>query len=109
MTTKKPAIVVVDQETYLKDLEGNDALLQSQEEIKGQVQRHATASLPTLYARAMAIVKHSKNEKVTLEAMKFIKSLSDGETIAKTVNRAAKKFSDSELLEELDGEIVDHN
>jgi hypothetical protein len=103
---KKNSIVLVD-EAYLKDFDGGDALILPQDEVKAKVQHVATASLPTLLDRAIQIVKCSPSEKTVIEAMKFIKSLSEGETKAKQVEGLAKKLTDDQLLKELDGQYED--
>lgn len=106
MSPPKKSIVLVD-EVYLKDFDGTDATLQSQDDIKAKAQSIATAALPTIVGRAIEIVKASKNERNVIEAMKFLKTLSDGEVKAKQIEGAVKKFSNDELLNALEGEIED--
>jgi hypothetical protein len=103
---KKNSIVLVD-ESYLKDFDGSDAMALPQDEIKAKVQHVATASLPTLLERAIQIVKTSDSEKSVIEAMKFIRSLSEGETKAKQVEGMARKLTDEQLLNTLDGQYED--
>lgn len=104
--TKKTAMVLVD-EAYLKDFDGGDAMVLPQDDIKAKVQHVATASLPTLLERAIKIVKTSQSEKSVIEAMKFIKTLSEGEVKAKQVEGIAKKLTDEQLLNTLDGQYED--
>lgn len=85
----------------LVDLDGNDALSQSQDEIKYQVQRFATAALPALFQKALFVALKSKNEKNVLEAIKLIKTFSDGEFKEKAIEGQAKKLSDDEILKKL--------
>lgn len=101
--TKKTSIVLVD-EAYLKDFDGGDAMVLPQDEIKAKVQHVATASLPTLLERAINIVKNSDSEKSVIEAMKFIRSLSEGEVKTKQIEGLAKKLTDEQLLNALDGQ-----
>lgn len=103
---KKNQVVLVD-EAYLKDFDGADALVVSQDELKAKAQQVATASLPTLIARAVQIVKNSKNDLAVINAMKFIKSISDGEVRGKQVDGMAKKLSDTDLLNTLEGQYED--
>lgn len=104
--TKKTSIVLVD-EAYLKDFDGGDAMVLPQDEIKAKVQHVATASLPTLLERAIQIVKSSDSEKSVIEAMKFIKSLAEGEVKAKQVEGLAKKLTNEQLLNTLEGQYED--
>lgn len=104
--SNKGKIVLVD-EVYLKDFDGSDAMLKDQDSMKAKVQSVATAALPTLLAKAIEIVKSGKNNRDAIEAMKFIRSLSDGETKGKTVESIAKKLSNDDILETLDGQFED--
>ncbi len=90
----------IDRPT-LVDFEGNDALSQSPDEIKHQIQRYSTAALPALLQKALTIALQSKNEKNVLEAIKLIKTFSEGQFAEKVVEGQAKRLSDSELLQKL--------
>lgn len=105
---KRDMIVKVDNESSLYDLDGNDALLQAPEDVRDHVKKFAIATLPKLYVKALALVENGKNEKTVLEAMKFIKSLADGEVKGKQINAFAK-VSDKDITDILSssGDIQD--
>lgn len=92
-----------DNVPVLYDLEGNDALSQSGDAIKIQVQRFSTAALPALLQRALKIALTSKNDRFALDAMRFIQQLSSGKFSEKAIEGVAKAMSDAEILEELSG------
>ena len=91
----------IDRHT-LTDLEGNDALSQSQDEIKHQIQKYSTAALPALLQKALSIALNSKNEKNVIEAIKLIKTFSEGQFAEKVIEGQAKRLSDSEILKKLE-------
>ncbi len=90
----------IDRPT-LVDFEGNDALSQSPDDIKHQIQRYSTAALPALLQKALTIALSSKNEKNVLEAIKLIKTFSEGQFAEKAIEGQAKRLSDSEIIEKL--------
>lgn len=95
-------IVVPNDETFLTDFEGNDALLQEPENLQISIQRYATATMPILYARALQLVQHSKNERTVLAAMDFIRKLSEGPLKARTIDAITKTMSDEDINKILD-------
>lgn len=103
---KVEQIVAVDRPS-LTDLDGNDALLVAPPEIRAQVHRAAIASMPLVYRTALAILTKSKNEKMVIEAMKFLRELSEGEISAKSIDAAVKTLTDEEILAKLDGRFED--
>lgn len=94
---------VEDSRPVLLDLEGNDAMSRTGEEIKYQVQKFSTAALPAIFSRALSIALKSKNERFALEAMKLVKEFSSGKFSEKAVEGVVKKMSDDEILAELEG------
>lgn len=107
MVEKKPKDVIVVQtdRPTLIDLNGNDALLLSSPELRTQVQRAAIATMPVVYTRTLHIIRTSKNEKCVLEAMKFMKDLSEGEISAKNIDAAVRSMTDEEILSKLEGKF----
>ena len=99
---EEDALVVAVDRPVLVDFEGNDALGQSEDEIKFQIQKYATAALPSIFVRALAIATQSTNHKNAIEAMKLIKSMSEGTFSGKVVESAAKKIQDADLEKELE-------
>jgi hypothetical protein len=104
---KKPVkeIVITENRAYLTDMEGNDALMASSEDTKIQVQRYASASLPLLFRKAVYIIENDESSRNVIEAMKFVKTLADGDTQAKSVESFAKRVSDKDLVEALSGDL----
>lgn len=95
--------VVNDATHHLLDFDGNAALNRAPEDLKQEVQTYAIASLPEIMRKMVFIVMNSKSNKDIIEAAKFVKSIADGEIKAKSINEMAKKWSDEELGEVLNG------
>jgi len=103
MAKKTEQMVAVDK-PLLTGFDGGNAMLQSPEDNRQQAQSFALAALPMALRLAVFMLQHSKNEKTQLEAMKFIKTVADGEIKPKDISRAVKSYTDEELAEVLSGE-----
>jgi hypothetical protein len=102
-------IVEISLDTpVLRDLEGRDALGQSQDDIQSQIQKYAVSSLPAIFQRMLGVALRSKNEKNAIEAAKLIKQFSEGEFREKTIEGQVKKLSDDEIVKKLSGISGDH-
>jgi len=95
-------LVVELDRPVLVDLEGNDALSQSHDEIRYQVQRYSNAALPAVLERLLKIALKSKSDKDAMEAMKMIKAFSEGDFKEKAIEGQAKKLTDAEILKKLE-------
>lgn len=99
MAPRRPPIhATIENGIVLKDFEGGNASLAPPHDIRLAVQRASIAALPEIWMKAYNLMNTSENEKVVLEAMKFLSSLATGDLKAKHIDGIAKTISNEELL-----------